>query len=56
MYPAREVGGDYYDFIEMEDNKFSVALGDVAGHGVGASLIMAMAKAGLIIFHHSSIC
>lgn len=42
------LGGDYYDFIEMEDNKFSVALGDVAGHGVGASLIMAMAKAGLI--------
>lgn len=42
------LGGDYFDFIEMEDNKFSVALGDVAGHGVGASLIMAMAKAGLI--------
>lgn len=42
------LGGDYYDFIEMEDNKFSVALGDVAGHGVGASLIMAMAKAGLV--------
>lgn len=43
-----ELGGDYFDFIEMEDNKFAVALGDVAGHGVGASLIMAMAKAGLI--------
>ena len=42
------LGGDYFDFIEMEDNKFSVALGDVAGHGVGASLIMAMAKAGLV--------
>ena len=43
-----ELGGDYFDFIEMEDNKFSVAIGDVAGHGVGASLIMAMAKAGLV--------
>ncbi len=46
--PMGAMGGDYFDFIEMEDNKFSVALGDVAGHGVGASLIMAMAKSGLI--------
>ena len=43
-----ELGGDYFDFLEMENNEFSVAFGDVAGHGVGASLIMAMAKAGLI--------
>ncbi|MGM0600292.1 MAG: SpoIIE family protein phosphatase [Candidatus Rifleibacteriota bacterium] len=43
-----ELGGDYYDFIELEDGNFSVLLGDVAGHGVGAALIMAMAKAGII--------
>ena len=43
-----ELGGDYFDFIEMEEDKFSIAMGDVAGHGVGASLIMAMAKAALI--------
>jgi HAMP domain-containing protein len=43
-----ELGGDYYDFIELEDGYFSVLLGDVAGHGVGAALIMAMAKAGII--------
>ncbi|MEW6708709.1 MAG: SpoIIE family protein phosphatase [Candidatus Riflebacteria bacterium] len=43
-----ELGGDYYDFIELEDGHFSVMLGDVAGHGVGAALIMAMAKAGII--------
>ena len=46
--PMTDLAGDYFDFIDMGDNKFSVALGDVAGHGVGASLIMAMAKAGLI--------
>ena len=43
-----DMGGDYFDFIEMEDNKFAIALGDVAGHGVGASLIVAMAKSALI--------
>ena len=42
------LGGDYFDFIKVDDNSFSVLVGDVAGHGVGASLIMAMAKAGLI--------
>lgn len=46
--PMNELGGDYFDFIQMENDKFSIALGDVAGHGVGASLIMAMAKAALI--------
>lgn len=43
-----ELGGDYFDYIQVSDNKFSVLLGDVAGHGVGAALIMAMAKAGII--------
>jgi serine phosphatase RsbU (regulator of sigma subunit) len=43
-----ELGGDYFDHIEISNDKFSVLLGDVAGHGVGAALIMAMAKAGII--------
>ncbi len=47
-----ELGGDYFDHIGLEDNKFSVLLGDVAGHGVGAALIMAMAKAGIIQSEH----
>ncbi|NCB37275.1 MAG: HAMP domain-containing protein [Erysipelotrichia bacterium] len=47
-----ELGGDYYDFLELPDNKFSVLLGDVAGHGVGAALIMAMAKAAIIQSDH----
>ncbi len=47
-----ELGGDYFDHIELTDGKFSVLLGDVAGHGVGAALIMAMAKAGIIQSEH----
>ena len=47
-----ELGGDYFDFIELEQGHFSVMLGDVAGHGVGAALIMAMAKAGIIQSDH----
>jgi sigma-B regulation protein RsbU (phosphoserine phosphatase) len=43
-----ELGGDYYDFLEPDEEHFSILLGDVAGHGVGAALIMAMAKAGII--------
>ena len=47
-----ELGGDYFDHIELAGGKFSVLLGDVAGHGVGAALIMAMAKAGIIQSEH----
>lgn len=47
-----ELGGDYFDHIELVGGKFSVLLGDVAGHGVGAALIMAMAKAGIIQSEH----
>lgn len=37
---ARAVGGDYYDFIQPEENLIWFALGDVAGKGVPASLVM----------------
>lgn len=43
-----ELGGDYFDYFNIDDNFLAVLLGDVAGHGVGAALIMAMAKAGII--------
>ena len=39
--PALQVGGDYYDFIPLADGRLAVALGDVAGKGVAAALIMA---------------
>lgn len=46
--PLGDLGGDYYDYFPCSEGKFSVLIGDVAGHGVGAALIMAMAKAGTI--------
>ncbi len=46
--PMADLGGDYYDYFSIDDNRFAVLLGDVAGHGVGASLIMAMAKTAIL--------
>lgn len=46
--PMTEMGGDYFDYFQTGDNRLVVMAGDVAGHGVGASLIMAMAKAGVL--------
>jgi phosphoserine phosphatase RsbU/P len=42
--PARELGGDLYDFYEMEKGLFGVAVGDVAGKGVPAALYAAFAS------------
>jgi sigma-B regulation protein RsbU (phosphoserine phosphatase) len=43
--PAREVGGDYYDFLEISDRKIGFVLGDVSGKGVPAALLMANLQA-----------
>lgn len=45
--PARDVGGDYYDFIELPEGKLGVAIGDVSGKGIGAALMMASLEASL---------
>ena len=45
--PAREVGGDYYDFLELSDRRLGIAIGDVSGKGVGAALMMASLEASL---------
>jgi phosphoserine phosphatase RsbU/P len=45
--PARGVGGDYYDFIRLNDGMMGVAIGDVSGKGVGAALTMASLQASL---------
>lgn len=44
MEPATEVGGDFYDFFLVEENKLCVLVGDVSGKGVPAALLMALSK------------
>lgn len=45
--PALGVGGDYYDFLELDGGKLGIAIGDISGKGVGASLMMASLQASL---------
>ncbi|MEJ5350615.1 MAG: GAF domain-containing SpoIIE family protein phosphatase [Melioribacteraceae bacterium] len=42
--PAFEVGGDYYDFFELNDNKLGFVVADVSGKGITAAFIMAEIK------------
>ena len=42
--PALEVGGDYYDFVEVAPGKLAVAVGDVSGKGIQAAFYMTLAK------------
>jgi len=44
LQPAREVGGDFYDFFSVGDDRFCLCVGDVSGKGVPAALFMAMTK------------
>jgi serine phosphatase RsbU (regulator of sigma subunit) len=39
--PAREVGGDFYDFLPLENGRWGLIIGDVTGKGVPAALVMA---------------
>ena len=44
MRPAREVGGDFYDFLMLDDRRLGFSIGDVCGKGVPASLFMAITQ------------
>jgi len=44
LVPAKEVGGDLYDFFFIDDDRLCFAVGDVSGKGVPASLFMAVTK------------
>jgi len=45
--PARQVGGDYYDFIRLPDGKILFVMADVSGKGVPAALLMSSVRAAL---------
>jgi serine phosphatase RsbU (regulator of sigma subunit) len=47
--PARSIGGDYYDFLDLGDHRIGIALADIAGKGIAAALIMAVVQASLRI-------
>jgi sigma-B regulation protein RsbU (phosphoserine phosphatase) len=42
--PSTEVGGDYYDYFQLGPDRLALVVGDVAGHGMSAGLLMGMAK------------
>jgi len=44
MLPAKEVGGDFYDFFLIDENQLAVVIADVSGKGVPAALFMVVAK------------
>ena len=42
--PAQRLSGDFYDFIDMGQGRIGIAIGDVAGHGIEAGILMGMTK------------
>jgi serine phosphatase RsbU (regulator of sigma subunit)/catechol 2,3-dioxygenase-like lactoylglutathione lyase family enzyme len=46
-HPARTVGGDYYDFLDLGGGRVGLVLADIAGKGMGAALLMANLQAAL---------
>jgi len=45
--PARSIGGDYYDFLDVGGRRIGIALADVSGKGIAAALIMSVVQASL---------
>jgi serine phosphatase RsbU (regulator of sigma subunit) len=44
---ARQVGGDYYDFLDLSQERFALVIGDISGKGIAAALLMANLQANL---------
>jgi len=42
--PATQVGGDYFDYFQLEENQIGMVMADVSGHGTSAALVMTMVK------------
>lgn len=47
--PSSEVGGDYYDYLQLDDRRLAVILADVSGHGLSAALLTASMRIGFRI-------
>jgi serine phosphatase RsbU (regulator of sigma subunit) len=43
--PSKEVGGDYYDFIPLDENRIGIVIGDISGKGVPAAILMSNLQA-----------
>jgi sigma-B regulation protein RsbU (phosphoserine phosphatase) len=45
--PARTVGGDYYDFLDLDRERIGIAVADISGKGIAAALLMSVVQASL---------
>ncbi len=43
-YPALEIGGDYYDFVQVDDTHLGIAIADVSGKGIGGAIMMSVCR------------
>ena len=50
VIPARQVGGDYFDYFPIDEHRFGVTIADVSGKGLGAALLMSNVQASLRAF------
>lgn len=53
--PCSSVGGDYYDFVPLGEDRWGLAVGDVAGKGIPAALLVAALRASIFSLAHSSL-
>lgn len=53
--PSKQVGGDYFDFIKVDEGKYIIAIADVSGKGIPASLLMANMQAFLQVISKQNI-
>lgn len=47
--PAQQIGGDYYDFVEIDADHFGIAIADVSGKGVPGAMVMSLCRSALRI-------